>query len=156
MKFFFFSFVGILTEVIPSHESEVSFKKFQNINEHELTGYLDFETTHEKTVSLCSRCDEFRTKSVSQKQKQKVTQQCVSENHPKPNQVLCDGCKKEYLLLIESTNCNHPKLKYKMDGVDQIFSTCRNCHEGVLSKVDCKHVKSEVLTDLNAISYNFR
>ena len=84
--------LGIKTEVLPTQLGELTFKKFQNVNEHLLTSYLNFETTHEEHKILCHVCDELRERSFSKLFKKKVSETCIKEKHPKPHSFLCDGC----------------------------------------------------------------
>ena len=59
------SFIRNKTEVVPTQVGELTFDNFQNVNEHLLTGYLDFETTHTRHEILCHVCDELRERSFS-------------------------------------------------------------------------------------------
>ena len=80
----------------------------------------------------------------------------MGEKHPKPPPCLCEGCLKEYHTLVESKQCNHEKIEYMRDGTKHVFSVCNECHADIQSKIVCNHSKSEILTNLEAISYNFK
>ena len=123
---------------------------------HYIAGYLDFETTHETHQTLCHICEELRVKSYSKGIKKKITMNCTRENHPKPPPGLCEGCLKEYHTMVESKRCKHKKIEYTRDGVQHVFSVCNECHTEVQSKIVCSHSKTEVLTNLEAISYNLK
>jgi len=117
---------------------------------------LDFETTHETHQTLCHVCDELRTKSYSKSMKKKIVEKCLGEKHPKPPSSLCEGCMKDYHTAVASKQCNHAKMEYVRDGVKHVFSICDGCHTEVKSKIECNHSKSEILTNLEPISYNFK
>ena len=117
---------------------------------------MDFETPHQPHETLCHICDELRVKSYSKSIKKKITEKCIGENHPKPPPCLCEGCLKEYHAMVESKRCKHEKIEYTRDGVKHVFSVCSVCHADVQSKIVCKHSKTEVLTNLEAVSYNFK
>ena len=134
----------------------MTFKRYQNVNEHLLTGYLDFETTHKAHTTLCNVCDELRIKSFSRAFKDKISRTCIKENHPKPLSSLCDGCLNDYHTLLTSSTCSHKKIKFTRGRIIQEFSTCHDCHTNIQSQIKCQHTKTDVLTNLEPISYNFK
>jgi hexokinase len=142
--------------VIPTQVGELTFKKFQNVNEHLLTGYLDFETTHEQHEILCHVCDELRERSFSKLFKKKIYKTCIKQKHPKPSSFLCDGCLKDYHTMVTSSTCKHKKIEYTRDGEKYEFSTCHDCHTNLQSQIKCDHTKTQTLTNLEPISYNFK
>ena len=117
---------------------------------------MDFETTHEAYQTLCHICDELQTKSFSKSMKKKISEKCVRENHPKPPPCLCEGCLKEYQTAIELKQCNHVKTEYTRDDVKHMFSVCDGCDADVRSGIECNHSRSEILTNLESLSYNFK
>ena len=142
--------------MVPTQAGELTFKKFQNVNEHLLSGYLDFETTHEEHEILCHVCDELRERSFSKLFKKKVSKTCIKEKHPKPSSFLCEGCLKDYHTLVASSTCKHDKIEYMRDGKKYESPTCHDCHINLQSQIKCDHTKTETLTNLEAISYNFK
>ena len=58
--------------------------------------------------------------------------------------------------MVESRRCKHEKIEYTRDGVEHVFSVCNECHTEVQSKIVCSHSKTEILTNLEAISYNLK
>jgi hypothetical protein len=142
--------------VVPTQVGELTFDNFQNVNEHLLTGYLDFETTHTRHEILCHVCDELRERSFSKSFKKKIAKTCIEEKHPKVSHSLCDGCLKEYHSMVISSKCKHKKIEYMRDGVTYEFPTCRDCHINLQSDIKCDHPKTQTLTNLEPISYNFR
>ena len=85
---------------MPTQVGELTFDNFQNVNEHLLTGYLDFETTHTRHEILCDVCDKLRERSFSKSFKKKIAKTCIEEKHPKVSHSLCDGCLKEYHSMV--------------------------------------------------------
>ena len=134
----------------------MTFKRYQNVNEHLLTGYLDFETTHEVHTTLCHVCDELRIKSFSWAFKDKISRTCIKENHPKPLSSLFDSCLNDYHTLLTSSTCSHKKIKFTRGRIIQECSTCDDCHTNIQSQIKCQHTKTDVLTNLEPISYNFK
>lgn len=98
----------------------------------------------------------MRTKSYSKSMKKKIAEKCVRENHPKPPPCLCEGCLKEYHTAVASKQCDHVKMEYMRDDAKHVFSVCDGCHTDVQSKIECNHSKSEILTNLEPLSYNFK
>jgi hypothetical protein len=141
---------------VPAQVGELTFKKFQNVNEHLITGYLDFETTHTQHEILCHVCDELRERSFSNSFKKKISKTCIKEKHPKVSSSLCDGCLKEYHTMVISSTCKHKKIEYMRDGVKYEFPTCHDCHINLQSDIKCNHTKTQTLTNLEPISYNFK
>ena len=58
--------------------------------------------------------------------------------------------------MVTSSKWKHKKIEYTIDGEKYEFSTCHDCHTDLQSQIKCDHTKTQTLTNLEPISYNFK
>ena len=142
--------------ISPPRESKLEFKRFSRLNQHELSGYLDFETYHKKVEDVCFHCEEFIRKCHTDELKRPIIDECTREKHIKTGKHFCDTCKKDYRDLLKTYNCSHNKPEFLRGGEKYLFPVCLDCHKGILDKLNCTHSSTQNLTSLTPASYNFR